>query len=80
MPQSYDLCVAAEIKAELRRQHRSQADLCVALGWSQPSLSRRMNGQVSFSLAEIEQIAGAFRLPVFQFVNPPLPKLARRAS
>ncbi len=80
MANSYNASVTAEIKAELTRQHRSQADLCAALGWSQPFLSRRMTGQVSFSISEIEQIAGAFRLPVSQFVNPPLPKLARKAS
>jgi transcriptional regulator with XRE-family HTH domain len=78
---TYEESVAAEIKAELKRQHRSQSDLCAVLGWSEVYLSRRLTGQVSFSLADIEQIAGAFHLPVSQFTNPPLPRLPiRRVS
>jgi len=78
---SYNDSVSAEIRAELTRQDRSQGDLCAALGWSEPYLSRRLTGQVSFSLTDIEKIAGVFRLPVSQFVNPPLPSLPnRRAS
>ena len=78
---TYGEGVAAEIKAELRRQDRSQSDLAAALGWTDNYLSRRLTGRTEFSLSDIEQIAGAFGLPVSQFVNPPLPKLAaRRAS
>lgn len=56
--------VAANVRAELGRHRRSQADLGQALGRSQPYVSRRLNGQVAFGVDEVERIADWLRVPV----------------
>lgn len=56
--------VAANVRAELARHSRSQADLGQALGRSQPYVSRRLNGKVAFGVDEVERIAVWLAVPV----------------
>jgi transcriptional regulator with XRE-family HTH domain len=56
--------VAANVRAELGRHSRSQADLGQALGRSQPYVSRRLSGKVAFGVDEVEQIASWLGVPV----------------
>lgn len=56
--------VAANVRAELGRHRKSQADLAQALGRSQPYVSRRLVGRVAFGVDEVEQIAGWLGVPV----------------
>jgi transcriptional regulator with XRE-family HTH domain len=56
--------VAANVRAELGRHSRSQADLGQALGRSQPYVSRRLSGKVAFGVDEVERIAAWLGVPV----------------
>jgi transcriptional regulator with XRE-family HTH domain len=70
MPQTYNESVAAEVRAEMARQRRSQDSLASELGWTQATLSRRLIDEVAFSTDEIERIAGALGVPLSQLVTP----------
>ncbi len=59
----YNETVTAEIRAELRRQDRSQRQLAQALGWSTAYLNRRLNDHVSLSIPDVETIAAALDVP-----------------
>jgi transcriptional regulator with XRE-family HTH domain len=69
----YNDSVAAAIRDKLSEAGRSQSDLAAALGWSEPYLSRRLTGNVSFSLSDIERIATALDVPRSQLLGAPLP-------
>ena len=64
MPQTLSGHVAANIRAELARQRRPQSELVTLLGLSPSAVSRRLSGQQSFELDEVEAIAGLFGVPV----------------
>ena len=49
--------LAANIRAELARKGKTQADLAELLGITQQGISRRMLGHVDFRLGEITKIA-----------------------
>lgn len=65
--------VAAELRAELARQRRTQADLAGVLNLSQPALSRRLLGQVPMSLDELTLIAAFLNVPVTRFLTEGAP-------
>lgn len=56
--------VAAEIRAELGRQNRSQASLAAALGWSPVYFSRRMTGSVAFTIHDLGAITTELGVPL----------------
>lgn len=56
--------VAAEVRAYLARQRKTQGDLAVALGISQQSVSRRMTGAQPFDVDELHRIAAWLGVPV----------------
>jgi transcriptional regulator with XRE-family HTH domain len=68
MALTYNENVAAEVRAVMARQRRSQTDLASALGWSQPFLSRRLTGETAFNTDEIEQLAEILGVPISQLV------------
>ena len=72
--------IAAEIRAELGRQNLSQANLALALDWTEAYLSRRLTGQVPFALGEISQIANELRVPPSQFLETSAPMGTRKAG
>lgn len=49
--------VAAEIRAEMARQQRRQADLADLLGLSGSSVSLRLNGHQELTISEMLRIA-----------------------
>src|SRR5258708_32488799 len=51
---SYSERVAAEVRAEMARQQRSQSEVAAAAGWKQPYLNRRLTGYVPFSVDDVE--------------------------
>jgi transcriptional regulator with XRE-family HTH domain len=63
--------VAANVRAELGRHRRSQGDLGRALGRSQPYVSRRLNGTVSFGVDEVAAIAAWLGVPVSALLEDP---------
>jgi len=63
-----DLTVAANIRAELARRRFRQAQLAQRLGRSSNWLSRRLTGQVAFTLAEVDAIAGFLGMSVSELM------------
>jgi transcriptional regulator with XRE-family HTH domain len=61
---------AAEIRAEMARQRKTQADLAEVLGLSQMAVSRRLNAEVDTSLDEIADIAEWLGVTFAQMVTP----------
>ncbi len=45
--------IAAEVRAELARQRKTQGDLATALGLTPHTIGRRLSGDVPFSAAEV---------------------------
>lgn len=60
--------VAAAVRAELARASRTQQSLAAHLHLSQPAISRRLSGDVSFSIDELVSIAAYLDVEVALFV------------
>jgi transcriptional regulator with XRE-family HTH domain len=60
--------VAAEVRAELARQRRTQRDLAEAIGLSQQAASRRLCGEVPFDIAELAKVAKLLGVPIEHFL------------
>jgi transcriptional regulator with XRE-family HTH domain len=56
-PQQYAENVATEVRAEMGRQRKTQAELAQALGITAATAGRRLSGEVPFDLIEIAQAA-----------------------
>lgn len=65
-----DQLVAGEIRAELARQRRSQAELATQLGVSRPWLSRRLSGETPLSVGDIANIADALGVALSDLMAP----------
>lgn len=68
MPASLSQTAATEIRAEMGRQRLSQTDIANIISRSQTYVWRRLNGDLSFDLAEMEAIAAALGRPIEQFL------------
>lgn len=68
--------IAAEVRAELARQNKSQRDVAEALGMVQPVVSLRLQGKRSFRAEELAQLAEWLGVPVAQF----LPETSERVA
>ena len=64
-----DQLVAGEIRAELARQRRPQAELAELLGVSKPWLSRRLSGETPLAIADVAVIAEALGVPTSTFTD-----------
>lgn len=51
------LKVAGQVAAEMARRNVRKQDAAAALGLKPPAITRRLKGDVSFSIAELEKIA-----------------------
>ncbi len=60
--------VAATVRAELARAGRNQQSLAAHLFMSQPAVSRRLSGAVSFSIDELVSVAEYLEVDVALFV------------
>lgn len=56
--------VGDEVRAELARQRMSQLTLASRMALSQPALSRRLNGDLSFTIADLDLIARILQVPM----------------
>lgn len=54
---------AANIRAEMARRSVRQIALAKHLGLSQTAVSRRLNGETEFSVAELVAVAGLLGVP-----------------
>jgi transcriptional regulator with XRE-family HTH domain len=61
--------VAAEIRAEMGRQRKSQDDLADVLGIARSVISLRLNGHRPFKLAEVELLADYFGVPITSLIR-----------
>jgi transcriptional regulator with XRE-family HTH domain len=68
--------VAEEIRSVLARKRMSASHLARLMGVTQPYLWRRMAGETSFDLTDLERIAAALDVPVLQL----LPARERNAA
>ena len=55
--------VAAEVRAEMARQHRSVRDLAAALDLSYSAASRRFNGEIALDMDDLHRVAAWLGLP-----------------
>lgn len=72
--------VAAAVRAELARAGRNQQSLAAHLHLSQPAVSRRLSGAVSFSIDELVAIALYLDVEVTLFVPQGRPAEMANAS
>jgi transcriptional regulator with XRE-family HTH domain len=68
-----------EIRALMGRRRVSQKELGTVLAMSQPTISARMRGEVTFNLDELEQIAAHFDVPITDLLPPPERRDERRS-
>jgi transcriptional regulator with XRE-family HTH domain len=61
--------VAAEIRAEMARQHKNQWDLAECLGITRSVISLRLNGHRPFKLTEVELLADYFGVPITSLIR-----------
>lgn len=55
--------VAAEVRAQMARKKRTGVDLAKHLGMAQPTISKRLNGDTPFTVAELAEVAAWLEVP-----------------
>lgn len=70
MPNNVRAMIAAEVRAELARQNKTQRDLADRLRITQPSVQLRLSGQRPFRAEELAVIADWLGVPPAQFLPP----------
>lgn len=70
MPNSLATAVTDEISAWMGRRRLSSAQVAVLLGVSGPWMWRRMRGETSWSLDDIERIAAVLNVPASRLLPP----------
>lgn len=70
MPIDHRAEIAAEVRAEMARQHRTQDGLAALLGVTQQSVSPKVRGLASFRAEELKVIADWLQVPITQFTAP----------
>lgn len=60
--------IAAEVRAELARQNKTQRDVAERLGIAQPSVQLRLTGRRAFRAEELAVIADWLGVPAAQFL------------
>lgn len=68
MPLDATRSVAAEVRAALARRGEAQRFVIDVLELSQPSVSRRLRGEVPFDVAELGKLAAALDVPISTFL------------
>lgn len=69
MPIDHRAAIAAEVRAEMSRQRKTQDDLAAVLGVTQQSVSPRVRGLQSFRAEELKAVAEWLNVPVSQFMD-----------
>lgn len=68
MPTDVRASIAAEVRAELARQHKTQREVAAVLGLDQSSTWQRLRGSRSFRAEELAAIAAWLEVPAAQFM------------
>jgi len=66
---SLDRSVAAEVRAEMARQQKTQAELAAVIGVTAHTAGRRCSGAVPFDVIEIAAVAEWLSVPVEQLLG-----------
>lgn len=61
--------VAAEARAQLARRRISGRQVGAMLGWTPAYVSRRLTGQIPFSLSDLEALAMALDIPISELIT-----------
>lgn len=69
-PTEYAEAVAAEVRAEMGRQRKAQADLARALDITIPTAARRLRGEVPFDVIELAVVADWLGVDVQRLAGP----------
>lgn len=67
-PQQYAEAIAAEVRAEMARQRKTQAGLAEALGITTATAARRLSAAAPFDTVEIARVADWLSVSPEQFV------------
>ena len=70
MPNNVRAMIAAEVRAELARQNKTQRDVAERLAITQPSVQLRLSGRRSWRAEELTVIADWLGVPAAQFLPP----------
>lgn len=62
---------SSAIRAELARRGLRQVDIAEKLGIDPAQVTKRMNGDIDWRLAELQAIAAMFELPISALVDEP---------
>lgn len=60
--------VARAVRAEMFAQGVTQEAVAAAVGMSQPALSRRLVGAISFAVSEVEAVAAFLDVPIARLI------------
>lgn len=63
--------IAAEVRAEIARQSKTQREVAELVGMAQQALQLRLAGSRSFRAEEISKLAEVLGVPVEQFLYAP---------
>lgn len=70
MSEAVRQAIAAEVRAELARQQKTQRDLASDIGMAQQALQLRLTGSRAFRAEELVAIAAALDVRVERFLRP----------
>lgn len=68
MPTVFAEEVAQRVRVRLTLQRRTQSDLAGRLGLSQAGVSRRLAGQVEFTVSELATVAAFLDVPMAELL------------
>lgn len=63
-PTEYAEAIGSEVRAELARQRKTQADLAAALGVTPATAARRLDGSSPFDVLELAKVANWLNVSV----------------
>jgi transcriptional regulator with XRE-family HTH domain len=69
MPDDVKQRVAAEVRAEAGRRRVSQREIAAVLGISQGAVSKKMAGEVRFSVSDLLKLAEVWGVPLSRFAS-----------
>lgn len=69
MPDKLQDAIAAEVRAEMARQNKTQRELGAAIGLPQASVCKRLSGESPFRAYELVRVAAFLGRPITQFAS-----------
>lgn len=72
MPSNDRATIAAEVRAELARQQKTQRDVADILGLPQQSVQLRLSGKRAFRAEELARLAEGLGVPISRFFAEPV--------